>query len=297
MPPRLAGPVSGWSGLDAADHQSWMLNHVADLGFNALWFSPMCETTKVEKTAHGKKLTGSYYAIRDHFKLDQEFTSGNGARDREHLKHFCAAAAKKGIRVYADLVFNHVAADHPLVEEETAAIKSILLKDGDTVRPIIGEKDHLIGFSYKEGEVDKEFYFKFCRKDDFSLQVGGPPEDPWSDVAQISYFSPEARRFFIAGDKEHQAYFKRVLDFYIDCGFSGFRCDVAYRLPPDVWQELITYTREQQPDSIFLAETLGGPAERVDALAAATVVDKNGAPRPAFDLGMLGFYWWNLKDK
>lgn len=296
MPPRLVGPVSEWSGLDTAHHESWLINHVKDMGFNAIWFSPMGETTKVEKLSRGKTLTGSYYASRDHFHLDKEFSSGDAAKDLKHLKHFCAKAASGGIRVYADLVFNHIAADHPLVEAEEDEIAKILMKTGGQVEPVLGNKNKLIGLSYLEGTEKKIFHFKFRRKDDFALLFGGPTEDLWSDVAQINYSSPEARRFFIEGDDAHKGYFKQVIDWYIDCGFRGFRCDVAYMIPPEAWQELIPYALQRQPDSIFLAETLGGPDHKIERLAGIVVTDSKGNERPAFDLGMTGFYWWNMKD-
>lgn len=282
--------------MDASDHASWLVDHAADLGFNAIWFSPMCETTKVEKIAHGKTLTGSYYAIRDHFRIDPEFSAGDPAQDIEHLKHFCAKAAEKNIRVYADLVFNHVAADHPLVETENAAIKDITTGAKKNLRQIRGSEGDIIGLSYEDGAETKTFYFKFRRQNDFSLLIGGPPEDPWSDVAQINYSSPEAKRFFVEGDASRKAYFKQVIDWYIDCGFKGFRCDAAYLVPPEIWQTLISYTKDRLPDSLFLAETLCQTPEKVDALAKAVITDASGKERPAFDLGMLGLYWWNMRD-
>src|SRR3546814_6495557 len=39
--------------------------------------------------------------------------------------------------------------------------------------------------------------------------------------------------------------------------FRGFRCDAAYKVPPEVWRSIIGAAREDRPDVVFAAETLG----------------------------------------
>ena len=289
----MVGGIENWSGL--AEGSSWLIDHAKSMGFNAMWFSPFNQTTSIEKTVHGQKVTGSYYAIKDHFSLDTEFSTDNKAQDLHHLRSFCTRAQEQGVRVYADLVFNHVAADHPLVTEENAAIAQVLRTVSSAIRPIIGHKDKVIGMRWSEDGVEKNFHFKFRRKSDFSLSVGGPPEDPWSDVAEINYSSPAARRFFVEGDGNKKGYFKQVIDWCMDLGFTAFRCDAAYMIPPETWQNLIGYARAQKDDLIFLAETLCTDASKVERLSRATIPDGKGGERPAFDFGMLGFYWWDFK--
>jgi len=290
------GPLAGWSGLETKDHDSWLIDHAEKLGFNALWFSPMNAATAVEKMAHGKKLTGSYYAIRDHFKLDSDFSTGDAAKDKKHMQFFCQKAESKGIRVFADLVFNHVAADHPLVLEEDRQIQDALKNAVGTVRPIRASNGKLTGIRYTEDGVEKGMHFLFRRNDDLNLKVGGPAEDRWSDVAQINYSSPAAREFFITGRGSEKGYFKEVIDWHLDHGFTGFRCDAAYLIPPESWQELISYAHQQKKDLVFLAETLGGDKDKVERLSKARITDEKGRDRPAFDFGMLGFYWWDFKS-
>ncbi|TAL26881.1 MAG: hypothetical protein EPN97_18800, partial [Alphaproteobacteria bacterium] len=53
VPPRLVGSISNWSGLDDPKGESWLLEHAADLKFNAIWFSPMTQATGVTKQMHG----------------------------------------------------------------------------------------------------------------------------------------------------------------------------------------------------------------------------------------------------
>ena len=312
VPPRLAGRVSEWSGLESPDGRSWLLDRAEDLKFNAIWFSPMQVTTQIEKQHDGKPATGSLYAIRDHFAIDREFSAEPGmqrrssyppeeraridAYDREHLRHFTKKAKEKGITVFADLVFNHVAADHPLVLEENKMIEKIR-QEGSNVLPIYKDNE-LTGVFWRNGTYGEGYveHFKFKRKADFSLVVGGTPQDPWSDVAEVNYASPEAERFFITGDKNNKGYWKQVIDWQMDLGFDAFRCDVAYKVPPGCWKDIVAYAKDKNPSAVFMAETLGGPDATVERMAEARV-GSGSDERPAFDLGMLSTYWWNFRDK
>lgn len=297
VPPRMVGAINDWSGKDAPDGASWLLDHVADQKFNAIWFSPMGQPTAVEKISHGQMRSGSYYAQRDHFRLGDEFSAGKGDdEDIKHLQHFAQKAKEKGVRLYADLVCNHVAADHSLVAAEDAAIADIKRDARGSITPLHGLDGSLIGIKWPAAHGDQEYLFKFKRNDDFTLQIGGPAEDPWSDVAHINYASPEAKRFFIFGDQNEQGYFKKVIDWSIKAGFTDFRCDAAYLIPPDCWQALITHARNQKPDAVFMAETLTTDTQKVEEMRKATITEANGKTRPAFDLGMLGIYWWNFRD-
>lgn len=310
VPPRLAGTVDKWSGLGSPEGSSWLLDRAEDMGFNAVWFSPLQVTSQVEKVHNGQTVKGSLYAIRNHFALDREFSAEPGMRPRStyepselaridednkrHLRHFTGLAAKKGMTVFADLVLNHVAADHALVLEENRAIEAILKKEAE-VSPIY-KGEALIGLAWQEDQKRQVRHFRFRRNADYSLTVGGPADDPWSDVAEVNYDSPEAMRFFVDGDKDTKAYWKQVIDWHLDLGFKGFRCDVAYKIPPACWQELASHARERRPDAVFLAETLGGSDIEIDRMAAARSGPADPL-KPAFDLGMLSLYWWNFRDK
>jgi glycosidase len=328
VPPRLVGSVANWSGKDSPDGRSWLIDQAQSLGFNTIWFSPFFETSRRPTIdADGKAATHSLYATRHYGVLDPEFsaTKMTGSRDdysakelaeidrkdREHLDYFMALAKKQGMRVMAmaDLVFNHVAADHPLVLQEEADIKGILDRDKEAgeVQPITKkvrgadgkDEDRVIGMRYVDhsgvgASVEKEYYFKFCHNEKFeTLNIG---MTTGFDTAQINYESPEAKAFFITGKDNQPGYWKQVIDWCMDRGVKDFRCDIAYRLPPDWWSELITHARQRDPDTSFMAETLGGSAASEQRMSEIQVVDKNGNQRPGFDLGMISNYWWNFTD-
>jgi len=72
------------------------LNHIADMGFNAIWLSPFCQCTAY----HG-------YHITDYYDVDSHFGSFN---DFDNL---ILKSHEKGIRIIADFVPNHCSSSHP----------------------------------------------------------------------------------------------------------------------------------------------------------------------------------------
>jgi len=328
VPPRLVGRIDRWSGRGRPGGESWILARARALGFNAIWLSPFHEPTRIGKDKDGRRETGSIYAIRDHFRIGRPFASGRGAaEDSAHLKHFTARARRQGMTVFADLVFNHVAADHPLVAEEDAQIAAlrrwanagadagadagsgrgltVLHRAADgTVNehgdgPAIGARlaggagPEMLAGRLDHGTGAPVFWFRFQRQPDLCRTVAGPAEDPWTDAAPVNYDSPEGMRFFVTGPA---AYWKRQIDWYLDHGFTGFRCDVAPRVPPRIWSELAAHSRRRAPELPFLGETLG-QGTLIDEMAAARVPDGKGGDRPAFDLGMIAAYAWDFEGR
>jgi hypothetical protein len=315
------GSVKDWSGKDAPDGASWLVDHAKSMNFNSIWLSPFFETTSLKAAVtEGHPADNSLYATRNHGVFDPEFSATKiaGARsgetretlaaidalDSAHLKHFTAEAGKAGIRVMADLVFNQFAADHPLVIDENAKLAAILktlpagqkpaLITAETTSLTGGKDTEVVGISYQENGTQKEFHFKFARDEDLNCLdwrlVKG------NETAQINFASPAAREFFIDGTDGKPGYLKGVIDWYLDHGFKDFRCDIAYRLPADWWQELITHARDRLPDAGFMAETLGAPDAAMKKMTQIKTVDANGNDRPGFDLGMVSNYWWNFTD-
>lgn len=315
------GSIADWSGKDAPDGASWLADHAKSMNFNSIWLSPFFETTQLKAAVpEGHPADNSLYATRNHGVFDPEFSATKiaGARsgetpetlaaidalDSAHLKHFTAEAGKAGIRVMADLVFNQFAADHPLVIDENAKLAAILKTLPQGAKPALitaetttltgGKDTEVVGISYKENGVQKEFHFKFARDEDLNCLdwrlVKG------NETAQINFASPAAREFFIGGTDGKPGYMKGVIDWYLDHGFKDFRCDIAYRLPADWWQELITHARDRLPDAGFMAETLGAPDAAMKKMTQIKTVGADGVERPGFDLGMVSNYWWNFTD-
>jgi glycosidase len=71
-----------------------------------------------------------------------------------------------------------------------------------------------------------------------------PPEPDWTDVAGLNYQCAELRDYMIAMMK----YWIRESD------VDGFRCDAAYLIPTDFWEQARAEITRIKPDIIMLAE-------------------------------------------
>jgi starch synthase (maltosyl-transferring) len=100
----------------------------------------------------------------------------------------------------------------------------------------------------------------------------------WKDLAQFDHKHTR--------DKEGlYGYLFRVVQFLVDLGIEGFRCDAAYQVPASFWRRLINETRLKYPGTVFLAETLGcPPAETVQTAKA------------GFDYVFNSSKWWDFSS-
>ena len=196
---------------------------------------------------HETGFSGSLYAVKDHYRLNPIFRGDAKAGDDDLLRGFVEAAGRHGIAVMMDLVVNHTARDANLARE------------------------HPEWFAHEaDGSV------RSPRAVD--------PDDPenvtvWTDLAELDY-APRPERAGIV------AYFAGVVRHYAQLGFRGFRCDAAYKVPGDVWGELIAAVRPIRPDSLFAAETLGCRTEEVEQLGSA-----------GFDFLFNSAKWWDFRSK
>ncbi len=99
----------------------------------------------------------------------------------------------------------------------------------------------------------------------------------WYDLAQFDHLHS-------ADQAGLERYFQRIIDHLIGLGFRGFRCDAAYQVPGDLWQRLITQTRQSHPEVFFIAETLGCSPEQTLATAQA-----------GFDAIFNSAKWWDFE--
>ena len=71
-----------------------------------------------------------------------------------------------------------------------------------------------------------------------------PPVPDWTDVAGLNYANPDLRRYMIT-----------MLKYWIQtCDVDGFRCDVAYMVPTDFWEQARKELSAVKPDIMMLAE-------------------------------------------
>jgi len=71
-----------------------------------------------------------------------------------------------------------------------------------------------------------------------------PPDPGWLDVAGLNYANPALRLYMIA-----------MMKYWVQtCNVDGFRCDVAWNVPKDFWEEARAQLESVKPDIGLLAE-------------------------------------------
>ncbi|MGA4669536.1 glycoside hydrolase family 13 protein [Propionibacteriaceae bacterium Y1923] len=179
------------------------LDHLVDLGVDAVWVSPW----------YPSPLHDGGYDVADYCDIKPEFGTLADADE------FVARAHELGIRVIIDLVPNHCSHDHPLFQAAVAA------------GPGSPERDLFI-FRDGRGPDGNE------PPTNWGAHFGGPA---WTRITEpdgtpgqwyCHLFAPEQPDW----DWEHPGvteFFDDVLRFWFDRGIDGFRIDVADSLFKD----------------------------------------------------------------
>ncbi len=194
---------------------------------------------------HTPGLSGSLYAVKDYFGINPLFWPASGRDPEAALRHFLKEAGRRGLRVMVDLVLNHTAIDSPLVTQHP----EWYARDED------GEIRH-------PGAIDP---------------ADARRKTVWGDLAELEYWPPSDREGLLA-------FWQGVLNNYLRLGFKGFRADAAYKVPGWFWGHLAAEIRNQDPEVMFFAETLGCRLEECQQLSAA-----------GFDFIFNSSKWWDFQ--
>jgi starch synthase (maltosyl-transferring) len=194
---------------------------------------------------HEAGFSGSLYATKDVAQLDPRFRDDDDCSDDDQIRSFVEEAGRQGLRVMTDLVINHTSKDAVLATEHPEVF----------VRNMWGELESPYA-------VD--------------------PDDPtkwtvWGDLAELDYAAPSSREFLLG-------YWDKYLARMQALGVAGFRCDAAYKVPPEVWEPLIRSAKRRDESCLFAAETLGCTFDEAVATA-----------RAGFDYLFNSFAWWDFK--
>jgi starch synthase (maltosyl-transferring) len=194
---------------------------------------------------HYPGFSGSLYAVKDYYRLNPRFRGPQRDDDEQLLRQFTEAARAHGLRVIMDLVINHTSKDSELVVQHP------------------------------------EWFTRDIRGDVVSPRAIDPADarrqTVWGDLAELDYRPPQHSQIL--------EYFQRLVRHYVALGFSGFRCDAAYKVPAEIWRGLVDAAKAGSRDVIFCAETLGAPKGAVLALADA-----------GFDYVFNSVKWWDFRS-
>lgn len=82
----------------------------------------------------------------------------------------------------------------------------------------------------------------------------------WGDLAEVDNLNSKDR-------DNLWLFWWKMMSHYMEMGVDGFRCDMAYHVPEELWNYLMSRSREKKPGCLFLAESLGCDFKQVIELA------------------------------
>jgi starch synthase (maltosyl-transferring) len=245
--PRLVGTVDKWYPHVLRAHE---------MGFNAIYFNPVNQTG----------FSGSLYSIKNFFEFNRYFHP-QGLSDWTPFKvlinkihqltpckpdlNLMGPLAKEikeeyctpmNLLVIIDLVINHSAIDSDLIKEHPNWFK---------------QDDN--------GKIRNPFAIDPANANNITV---------WGDLAEMDNENGENTGLW--------DYWVQLIDFYLDLGVDGFRCDAAYQIPNKLWNLLINHAKSKKPDVLFLAETLGCREEQMKTIVKA-----------GFDYIFNSSKWWD----
>ncbi len=121
----------------------------------------------------------------------------------------------------------------------------------------------------------------------FQWKKNGRIEHPYAAEDGKKVVWRDLARFDHRHTKDQEGLYRfyvKVLEFLIDLGFHGFRCDAAYQVPRSLWERLIGEIRARHPDILFFAETLGCSPDQTRRTASA-----------GFDYIFNSSKWWDYR--
>lgn len=195
--------------------------------------------------------SGSLYATKYYYKYNPAFfTSPEKDIAEKEIKDFVLYCKNNNIKLMIDLVINHSSKDCNLVEEHFEWYK---LKDGKLVSP------------------------------------GAWDNGKWIEWGDLASFNNE--RIILNENNEKIEnpiwnYWKELIKHNLELGFSGFRCDAAYKVPKELWQYLISDAKKENKDIIFFAESLGCSLE-----------DTKNLIEAGFDYVASSAKWWDYESE
>jgi hypothetical protein len=222
------------------------LDRLSELGFHWVWFLSVWQTGPAAQAISRANPEWRHEFEETLPDLRDEDIAGSGFAIQNYIVHGdlggdAALASlrqriqKRGMRLMLDFVPNHMAPDHPWVEDHPEYFVS-------------GTEDLL-------AREPKNYIRIKRKKGDLILAYGRDPYfSGWPDTLQLNYGNPELQRAMI-GELERIAG---------QC--DGVRCDMAMLVLPDVfertwgiradlfWPKATEYVRRKHPNFQFMAE-------------------------------------------
>ncbi|WP_447978589.1 alpha-amylase family protein [Candidatus Nitrospira bockiana] len=216
------------------------LDYLADLGVNAVWLLPF----------YPSPVRDNGYDVTDYYRVHPRCGTLDDVIEVVH------AAGERGIRIILDLVADHTSNEHPWFQAARRDRGSRFRRYyvwSDAPPPVPPERGPI--FSGSESSV--------WTYDDLAAAYY---------YHRFYHFEPDLD----PGNPEVRDEIKRVMDFWLSFGVSGFRLDAASHMiepkgeeprpdqPHTILKDLRSALSQRRPDAVFLGES-DVPAEQLRA--------------------------------
>lgn len=222
------------------------LDRLAEMGFDWIWFLSVWSTGEVAREISRENSEWRHDFETTLPDLQEQDIAGSGFAitgyyvhpdlgGDEALKRLRERLQKRGLKLMLDFVPNHMAPDHPWVNDHP---------------------DYFVSGTVSDLENNPQNYTRITHgKNDLILAYGRDPYfSGWPDTVQLDYSNP----------KTVDAMSKELLRIAGQC--DGVRCDMAMLILPEVfektwgrkaqpfWPIVITKVREKNHGFLFMAE-------------------------------------------
>lgn len=245
------------------------LHSLKELGCTHIWFTGVIEhATKTDYTKYGifkdhqslvKGEAGSPYAIKDYFDVDPDLASDVNIRISE-FTDLINRTHEAGLKVIMDFVPNHVARAY-YSDKKPSGVEDFGTKDkSDYSFHPMNNYYYLLNEYYKspvitnsETQEYTEYPSKVTGNDCFSSHPG---INDWYETVKLNYgvdYKNNSQSYFNPVPDTWKK-MRAILDYWLNLGVDGFRCDMAEMVPVEFWRWTIRNLKRNYPEALFIAE-------------------------------------------
>lgn len=265
-----------------ADISTVALERLRAMGVTHIWLTGVLrQATNTDYSAFGlppddpkilKGRAGSFFAVKDYFDVCPDYATDVPKR-REEFKQLVARIHAAGLKVFTDIVPNHVSrAYNSIVKPELnfgandnqskffdlqnnffylQKNDPLVLPNANPLMP--NPSPASVPYTGEDGTPGKRV--RVTGEGDITSQPDG---NSWYEAVKLNYgYNIENGQF--AFDSSSLPATWKLMDQIIkywqeEIGVDGFRCDMCYLAPIAFWRWVIAEARKRQPDTYFLGE-------------------------------------------
>jgi len=245
------------------------LRSLKELGCTHIWFTGVIEhSTKTEYLQYGilkdnpslvKGEAGSPYAVKDYFDVDPDLALDVNSRILE-FSDLINRTHKVGLKVIMDFVPNHVAREY-LSDKKPPGVEDFGANDKiDYSFHPMNNYYYILNEYFKSPVANSsntseytEFPSKVTGNDCF---LSSPGINDWYETVKLNYgvdYNNSGRTYFSPVPDTWKK-MRAIINYWLDLGVDGFRCDMAEMVPVEFWKWAIRDVKMSNRDILFIAE-------------------------------------------